>query len=602
MLRRGAFSLPSDLSSCTEPRESGWQHYANNPTDYKIMFNYLADILREYPTLALFLTIGLGFLIGRIKIGNFSLGSVTAVLLCGVLIGQLNIPMSGPLKMVFFMMFLFSIGYSVGPEFFRSLRGDGLKQVFFALLMGIVCFGTTWLMAKTMGYTKGETIGMFSGSQTCSALMGVGSEALSRLGLNPDQLSKELNIMPVCYAVTYIFGTLGTVIILGNIAPSLLGGIDKVKARTAELEKQLNSTDKSKSPTYVNAAQKVYYRAYRVDSAFFEGGRTVHDTERWLRSEGLAVYVDRLNHDGEIAAPRHDDIIAPGDEVVLCGRSESMVKVGEYIGEELADPAILSYPLDRVGVLVKKREFIGVPLSVLRKKKYMHGVVIRDAFRNGQPLEINLDTRFEKGDRLTVVGRPVQVRKANRHIGHEDRPSVQSDLMFVGLAIFIGGLFGTMSVYIGSIPVSFGTSGGALVAGLVFGWLRSKRPTYGHIPRGALWLMNNLGLNVFIAVVGIEAAPSFVSGIVTVGPMLFVAGAVATMIPVFFGLWLGQRVFKFNPAITLGCCAGTRTCTAALGAAQNAIGSTVPAMGYAVTYAVSNIMLVIWGLVTVLTI
>lgn len=232
----------------------------------------------------------------------------------------------------------------------------------------------------------------------------------------------------------------------------------------------------------------------------------------------------------------------------------------------------------------------------------MHGVVIRDAMRGSNVLDINLDTSFEKGDKLTVIGRPVQVQKATKHIGHVDRPSVQSDLMFVGLAIFIGGLFGAMSFWIGSIPVSFGTSGGALIAGLVFGWLRSKRPTFGNIPAGALWLMNNLGLNVFIAVVGIEAAPSFVSGIKTVGPMLFVAGAVATMVPVFFGLWLGHKVFKFNPAITMGCCAGTRTCTAALGAAQNAIGSTVPAIGYAVTYAVSNIMLVIWGLITVLTV
>ena len=232
----------------------------------------------------------------------------------------------------------------------------------------------------------------------------------------------------------------------------------------------------------------------------------------------------------------------------------------------------------------------------------MHGVVIRDALRGNQQLEVTLDTTFRKGDKITIVGRPVQVKKATSHIGHEDRPSVQSDLMFVGLAIFIGGLFGAMSIWIGSIPVSFGTSGGALIAGLVFGWLRSKRPTYGYIPDGALWLMNNLGLNVFIAVVGIEAAPSFISGIKTVGPMLFAAGAIATMIPVFFGLWLGHKVFKFNPAITLGCCAGTRTCTAALGAAQNAIGSTVPAIGYAVTYAVSNIMLVIWGLVTVLLI
>lgn len=566
------------------------------------MFEYIAEILREYPTLALFLTVGLGFFIGKLKIGNFQLGSVTAVLLVGVLIGQIGIPMSGPLKMVFFMMFLFSIGYSVGPDFFKSLRGEGLKQALFALVMGTVCFGSVLGIAMLFGYSKGETIGMFSGSETCSALLGVGTEALNRIGLSPDALSRELNIIPVCYAVTYIFGTLGTVIILGNFGPKLLGGSDKVREKTLELEQSLNSGDKSKDPAYVNAMNTVDYRSFHVASDYFNLPRTVQETERYLHSCGVDVYIDRIRHNDEIFAPRHDDKIYAGDEVVVCGRAEFIVKVEGYIGREVADAEILTYPLDRVGVLVAKKDFIGVRIAELRKRKYMHGVVIRDAVRDGEELEINLDTKFEKGDKLTVIGRPVQVKKATSHIGHVDRPSIQSDLMFVGLAIFIGGLFGAMSVWIGSIPVSFGTSGGALIAGLVFGWLRSKRPTFGNIPAGALWLMNNLGLNVFIAVVGIEAAPSFVSGIKTVGPMLFVAGAIATMIPLFVGLFLGQKVFKFNPAITLGCCAGTRTCTAALGAVQNALGSTVPAIGYAVTYAVSNIMLVIWGLITVIII
>lgn len=566
------------------------------------MIDYISDILREYPTLALFLTIGLGFLLGRLKIGTFSLGSVTAVLIVGVLIGQIGIPMSGPLKMVFFMMFLFSVGYSVGPDFFRSLRGSGLKQVLFAVLMGSVCFGSVCLMSEIMGYSKGETIGLFSGSQTCSALLGVGTEALSRYGLDQATLDRELSIIPVCYAVTYIFGTLGTVIIIGNLGPRLLGGVEKVKASTRELEKKLSSGDRSHDPAYVNAMEKVNYRAYHVDSEFLSKPRKVVEIEKHLHGEGLEVFIDRRRHDGEIKAPRHDDLVYPGDDVVVCGRAEYMVKAAPFFGEEIADPDILSYPLDRISVIVNRKEFIGLTIAELRRKKYMHGVVIRDAFRGGNPVEIDVDTVFQKGDRLTVVGRPVQVKKATSHIGHEDRPSIQSDLMFVGLAIFIGGLFGAMSFYIGSIPVSFGTSGGALIAGLVFGWLRTKRPTYGNIPKGALWLMNNLGLNVFIAVVGIEAAPSFVAGIKAIGPMLFLAGAIATMIPIFFGLWLGHKVFKFNPAITLGCCAGTRTCTAALGAAQTAIGSTVPAIGYAVTYAVSNILLVIWGLLTVIII
>lgn len=566
------------------------------------MLDSIFDILRQYPTLALFLTIGLGFFIGKIKIGSFQLGSVTSVLLVGVIIGQLNIPMSGPLKMVFFMMFLFSIGYSVGPDFFKSLKGTGLKQVIFAVLMSSMCFGSVFIMAKVMGYTKGETVGLFSGSETCSALLGVGSEALERFGLDKPILDKELNIIPVCYAVTYIFGTLGTVIFIGNFGPRLLGGLDKVRKQTLELEEKLNSADHSDDPAYANALSMIAYRAYKVSNEFFDKPQTVRDTERWLRKEGLEVYIDRLEHNGDIKAPRHDDFISMGDEIVVCGRKSYMVQVEDYIGKELAEASLLSYPLERVGVLVTKKEFIGIPITELRKRKFMHSVVIRDAKRDGQPLDISSETIFQKGDKITVVGRPERVNRATPHIGHVDRPSIQSDLMFVGLAIFIGGLFGAMSIWIGSIPVSFGTSGGSLVAGLVFGWLRSKRPTYGNISPGALWIMNNLGLNVFIAVVGIEAAPSFVSGIKEVGPMLFLVGAVTTLVPLCFGLFLGKKVFKFNPAITLGCCCGTRTCTAALGAVQTTLGSSLPAIGYTVTYAVSNILLVVWGLLTVILI
>ncbi|MDE5750880.1 MAG: aspartate-alanine antiporter, partial [Duncaniella sp.] len=204
------------------------------------MLDYITDILRDYPALALFLTVGLGFVVGRIRIGHFSLGSVTSVLIIGVIVGQLDIPMSGPLKTVFFMMFLFSIGYSVGPNFFKSLRGQGLKQVVFAVLMSLMCFGATLLMAHIMSYTKGETVGLFAGSQTCSSLIGVGSEAISKLPLPDAVKNKEIDIIPVCYAVTYIFGTLGTVILLGNLGPKLLGGLDKVKRETAALEETMS--------------------------------------------------------------------------------------------------------------------------------------------------------------------------------------------------------------------------------------------------------------------------------------------------------------------------------------------------------------------------
>lgn len=201
--------------------------------------DWIVSVFRQYPPLAIFLTLGLGFLVGKIKFGNFKLGSVTSVLLIGVLIGQLEIPVSGPIKMFFFMLFLFSIGYTVGPDFFKSLKGSGAKQALFAVLMSSTCFASTLFISYLFGYTKGETVGLFSGSQTCSSLLGVGSEAIQKLGLPADVASRELGIIPVCYAVTYIFGTLGTVIILGNFGPKLLGGMEKVKAKTAELDRKL---------------------------------------------------------------------------------------------------------------------------------------------------------------------------------------------------------------------------------------------------------------------------------------------------------------------------------------------------------------------------
>ena len=558
------------------------------------------DILREYPTLALLLTVGLGFLIGRIKIGNFSLGPVTSVLIVGIVVGQLDIPMSGPVKMLFFMLFLFSIGYSVGPDFFRSLKGSGGRQALFAVCMSTVIFLTVLGMAKLFSYTKGETVGLFSGSETCSALLGVGSESISRLPWPKAKIDQEVNIIPVCYAVTYIFGTLGTVILLGNFGPALLGGKEKVKRQTAELEKELNMTEGSADPSKVKALRAVAYRAYIVSDSFFSEPRSVSETEVRFHNKGLAIFIDRIRHKGQISLPHYDDMISTGDEVVLCGPRESVVAAGEYIGKETANGDLLDYPLDRVGIVVAKKEFIGKPLHELRRSKRLEGVVIRDSMRDGEVLEIKSDTVFQHGDRLTILGQSQRLKNAARHIGYIDRPSSQNDIMFIMLAIFIGGLFGAMSFWIGSIPVSFGTSGGALVAGLLFGWLRSRRPTYGNIAPGALDLMNKLGLNVFIAVVGIEAAPSFMAGLKSVGPMLLVIGALCTLIPLFVGLFLGHKVFKFNPAITLGCCCGTRTCTAALGAVQSAIGSSLPAIGYTVTYAVSNLLLVLWGVVTVI--
>lgn len=561
---------------------------------------FCIDILRENPAIALFLTVGLGFLLGKLKYRNFSLGPVTSVLIIAILVGQLGISLSPQIKTVFFMLFLFAVGYSVGPKFFRSLRGMGLKQVLFALLMSATCFGATFLMAWWMGYNKGETVGMFSGSQTCSALLAVGGDAIGNSNVAEGLKKSMIDIMPVCYAVTYVFGTLGTVIVLGTIGPWLLGGLDKVKAEAARLEAQMNEASWKSDPVNINALRTVAFRTFRVEKPYFMNGHSVHTVEEYLRTMGKVLYIDRIRRpDGTIVVPSADTMVRHGDTVVVCGRREYLVENTGLLGAEVDDSPLLDYPVERIPVLVTSRKVDGRTVAELRDHSSMRGIMIEELQNKDGLGEVTPDTVIRRGDTLVLVGRREVLRRVSSHIGILDVPTTKTDIMFVGLAIFIGAFLGAIPIVVDGIPISFGVSGGSLIAGLVFGWLRTRRPTIGYIPQPALWLMNNLGLNTFIAVIGIDAAPTFVSGLHQVGWGLLGVGAVATLIPLFMGLLLGRYVFKFNPALTLGCCAGTRTCTAALGAVQESIGSTLPTMGYTVTYAVSNVLLVIWGIVTV---
>lgn len=236
----------------------------------------------------------------------------------------------------------------------------------------------------------------------------------------------------------------------------------------------------------------------------------------------------------------------------------------------------------------------------LRRQKFMYGISIKSISRGGVNIPVLAKMKIRRGDVVTVVGLVREVNAAAPRLGYADRKSTKTDLVFVGIGIFIGGLLGSLAIHFGKVPVSLSVSGGALIAGLVLGWLRSKHPTFGRIPRSSVWLMDNLGLNMFIAVVGISSGPSFVSGLKEVGFVLFFMGVIATSLPLILGIIIGHKIFKFPAAINLGCCAGSRTTTASLGAVQDAVGSSIPAMGYTVTYAIGNTLLILWGVVIVL--
>jgi putative transport protein len=563
--------------------------------------NWLHHTFQQYPELAIFLTLATGFYIGNIRVGKFSLGAVTGVLLMGVVVGQMDITISENVKSVFFLLFLFAVGYSVGPQFFRGLKKDGLPQVLFAVLMCVVSLVGPWLLSVMMGYNAGQAAGLIAGSQTISAVMGVAADTINQTNLTADQKHLLINSMPVCYAVSYIFGTAGSAWLLSSMAPLMLGGIDKVRAACKELEKTMGAGDPTQDPGMRSAFIQVTFRAYMIGAQSIAAGKSIQQLEAELLQRDHRLFVERIRKtDKKIIEATPDYVIQSGDEIVLSGRREFILGEEHGIGAEITDLELLNFPVENVMVFVVNKNVVGKTLRDLRTKEFMHGIPIQSIKRAGVFIPVYPDTVLEKGDYMELVGYKKDMERAMAQIGYGDIPTDKTDMVFVGTGIVLGGLFGAMSMKVGGVPLSLSTSGGVLIMGLIFGWLRSRHPTFGRVPEPALWVMNNVGLNTFIAVVGITAGPSFVAGFKEVGWSLFLVGIVATTLPLLAGVLMGKYIFKFHPALILGCTAGARTTTAALSAIQEEVQSKLPALGYTITYAVGNTLLIIWGVVIVL--
>src|SRR5437773_7896251 len=187
---------------------------------------------------------------------------------------------------------------------------------------------------------------------------------------------------------------------------------------------------------------------------------------------------------------------------------------------------------------------------------FARGVFLKKLTRVGEPMPFSPATRIERGDVMTLIGATRDVERAAKILGYADRQTVMTDMIFVGLGIVLGGLVGLLSVTIGGLPITLTASGGALIMGLVFGWLRALRPTFGRIPEPAMWVFDTVGLTVFIGVVGLGAGPSFVSGLQKSGPSLIFVGLLVATLPHVLAIVFGRYVLKMNPLILLGACSG----------------------------------------------
>jgi putative transport protein len=560
------------------------------------MLDWLVETLRRYPEIAIFLALGIGFWFGRKKFGTFSLGVVTSTLIAGVIIGQLHITISPNVKSTFFLMFLFAVGYGVGPQFFRGLKGDGIPQVIFAVVICVSVLLTSVIVGRILGYDAGLTAGLLSGAATISAVLGVATDSINQLGLSDAEKKAMIDVMPIAYAVTYIFGTAGSAWFLASIAPKLLGFDLKEECRKYEDE----MGGAAPAEGVVSAYRELGVRAYRLTNPALVG-RRVQDLEALYGEQ--RTFVQRIRIGNAVVDVAPDTLLQEGCVVAIGGRIKSLLEHGKAIGPEVDDKGLMDIPVEIVDVVITKKALDGktiLELASMEAGNTGRGVFLRKLMRAGQEMPFSPGLQVHRGDTLTLVGAKRDIERAANFLGYADRPTEQTDMLMMGIGIVVGALIGAITFRIGGVPLSLSTSGGALIAGLVCGHLRSVHRTLGRIPAPALWVFNNIGLNTFIAVVGIGAGPGFVAGLADKGLSLFLAGIVVTLVPFIIALYFGKYVLKMRPPILLGACAGGRTTTAALGAVQEAGQSKVPALGYTVTYAVGNTLLTIWGVVVVL--
>jgi putative transport protein len=560
------------------------------------MHEPLSPFLHESPALCLFLSVLLGTILGRFHVKGVGFGSVVGTLIAGIVIGIIARPeLPDLLRWVFFYLFLFSIGYSVGPQFFGSLKKEALPQIALAVVVALSGLAAVIGVSAVFGFDEGLAVGVLSGGMTQSAALGTGLSAIAELPIPDDVKAKLAANAPLADAITYGFGDLGLILFLTWLGPKILRADLRQEAKT--LEAQLSSAGPGGE-----VPRGTYFglRAYAIDNAAVSGATVAALEQRYAAAR---LSVRRVQRGDASLALSPALTLQRGDRLVVSARRAAFTTAERDIGPEVDDPALLSVPVTAASVVVTNREVIGKTLGELALDPNADGVYMESLQRGTQLMPREPWTALERGDIVHLVGSPGDVARVGRHAGFVERDMSKTDLTFVAGGVVAGMLLGLIKATAGGVALGLGTAGSILLVGLIGGWARSRYPVFGAIPEPAQRLLMDIGLIVFIAIVGLHAGPHAVEAYQVSGgaffASVFVAGMIVTTVPLAAGTIFARYVLKLNPLMILGGLAGAQTCTPGLTALREASDSNVGSLAYTVPYAIGNILLTIWGPVVV---
>ena len=320
----------------------------------------LTALLSHHPEVTFFLVLGIGYLLGRLRLGSFTLGAVPGTLLTGVIVGQLGVHVADEVKQCFLLLFLFSTGFRTGPQFFRGLKKDGAQQAALAAIVATSGLAVAYTMSRLLGYDPGTAAGVIAGSMTQSAAIGTASDAIARLPLPLAEVAAMTNRVAIAYAVTYLIGVVGTAWFLAQLAPRLLRIDLAEECRRYELQMEGVRT------AAATARREIEVRAYTVQPGSSSSGRRIRDLDGMVAEARL--FVERMRRGGRLLDPHGDTIIEVGDTLAITGRRELMVPIIEKqkLGlREVDDQELLDIPAEALDVVVTRKEVDGRTLTDL---------------------------------------------------------------------------------------------------------------------------------------------------------------------------------------------------------------------------------------------
>ena len=556
---------------------------------------YLRQILNQAPELALFLSLAIGYWVGSIQFGKFQLGGVAGSLLVAVVISQIGISIDNGIKSVLFALFIYAVGFESGPQFFRSLGRQSLREIVLAAVMALSGLLTVIACARLFGLDKGIAAGIAAGSMTQSAIIGTASAAIAKLDLPLEQIQTLQGNVAVGYAVTYIFGSFGAIILCVNVLPWFMRRSIRDDATQAEAE--LLAGAKVYGPGELPAIPPLVGRLYRIDQA---AGQTVAQLE--VSDQGdpqAALTIERIKRGGALVGVTPTTVLEAGDVVLVVGRRAGVVAIAGRLGAELQSSPDMDVVVVQRDVSLDNPTFVGRRVAEIRQaasQALRHGVYVVGVKHAGRPLALEPDTVIEAGDLVTLYGTPDDIQRVAQQVGSIIVPSDKTDFVFHGFGLAVGLLIGLVVIRLGAIPLTLGSGGGALIAGLVFGWYRSRHLTRGNLPLPASTLLRDLGLAGFVAVVGLQSGRQAVETIATQGLSIFLIGVVVCVVPIVITILVGRYVLRYrNLALFAGAVAGARSANPAFGEVLDKAGNSIPTVPFAVTYALANVFLTLLG-------